>query len=64
MVHAALGETEPAQAALEQALAARDYRVAYLKDDRAFASLHGEAHFRVLLKGLGLDAFGKGLAPV
>ena len=64
MVHAALGETEPALAALEQALAARDYRVAYLKDDRAFASLRGEARFLRLLKQLGLDAFGKGLAPV
>lgn len=62
-LHAALGQAGPALDALEQAVAVRDFRVVFLKDDPHWRMLRPEPRFAVLMKRLGLDRFGPGLAP-
>jgi DNA-binding winged helix-turn-helix (wHTH) protein/Tfp pilus assembly protein PilF len=61
-LHTALGQVGPALDALEQALAVRDPRVVFLKDDPHWRALHPEPRFTALLKRLGLDRFGPGLS--
>jgi TolB-like protein/DNA-binding winged helix-turn-helix (wHTH) protein/Tfp pilus assembly protein PilF len=63
-VHAALGQTEPALDALEQAVAVHDTRVIFLKDDPHWRELRREPRFVALMKRLGLDRFGPGLTQV
>ena len=63
-LHAALGEAGPALDALEQAVAVRDTRVVFLKDDPYWRMLRPEPRFAVLMKQLGLDRLGPGLAQV
>jgi DNA-binding winged helix-turn-helix (wHTH) protein/TolB-like protein/Tfp pilus assembly protein PilF len=64
MVHAALDETAPALAALEQAFVVRDPRLIFLKDDPSWQRLRKEPRFIALRSRLGLDRFGPGLTPV
>jgi tetratricopeptide (TPR) repeat protein len=64
MVHAALGEQDAAIAQLELALAVRDTRMIYLKDDPSWAGLRQEPRFRKLMQTLALDRFGSGLTPI
>lgn len=64
MVHAALDETAPALAALEQAFVVRDARLMFLKDDPSWKRLRKEPRFTALRSRLGLDRFGPGLTPV
>jgi hypothetical protein len=61
-LHTALGQVGPALDALEQALAVRDPRVVFLKDDPHWRALHPEPRFAALLKHLGLDRFSPGLS--
>jgi len=63
-LHAALGEPGPALDALEQAVAVRDSRVVFLKDDPYWRMLRPEPRFAALMKQLGLDRLGPGLAQV
>jgi DNA-binding winged helix-turn-helix (wHTH) protein/TolB-like protein/tetratricopeptide (TPR) repeat protein len=62
-VYAALGDTEPALDALDQAFLAHDTRLIFLKDDPRVASLRQEPRFIALVHKLKLDQFGPGLAP-
>jgi len=61
-LHAALGQVGPALDALEQAVAVRDTRVVFLKDDPYWRMLRPEPRFAALLKQLRLDRFGPGLS--
>lgn len=61
MVYAGLEETRSALDALERAYAMRDPRLAYMKDDGRWTSLHADAHYRALLKRMKLDVHGRGL---
>ena len=63
-LRAALGQAGPALDALEQAVAMRDARVVFLKDDPYWRMLRPEARFAMLMKRLGLDGLGPGLSPV
>lgn len=64
MVHAALGQTAPAVAALEQAYRLRDIRLIFLKDDPCWTPLRREPGFKALLQQLRLDRYRTGLSPV
>ena len=61
-LHAALGQAQPALDALSQAVAVRDTRMVFLKDDPHWQVLHGERRFAALVKQLGLDRFGPGVS--
>jgi TolB-like protein/DNA-binding winged helix-turn-helix (wHTH) protein len=63
-LHAALGQSRQALDALEQAVAVRDNRVVFLKDDPHWRALRGEPRFAALMKQLGLDRFGPGLFQI
>ncbi len=63
-VHLALGEIGLALDALDEAMATRDTRLTFLKDDPRLAALRGEPRFAALLRRLKLDRFGPGLAPL
>ena len=63
VLQAALGETGLALDALDQAVAIRDPQLIFLKDDSRWSGLRQEARFVALLKKLGLDDYGPGLAP-
>lgn len=60
-VQAALGDAAAALASLEMAVAVRDTRVIFLKDDEHWQPLRNEPRFRELLVRLKLDRFGRGL---
>ena len=62
-VQAALGEVGPALDSLDKALAVRDQRMIFLKDDPRWVGLRTEPRFKALLVKLGLDRFGPGLSP-
>ena len=62
-VQAALGETSPALDSLDQALALRDQRLIFLKDDPRWVGLRTEPRFKALMVQLKLDRFGPGLSP-
>jgi DNA-binding winged helix-turn-helix (wHTH) protein/TolB-like protein/Tfp pilus assembly protein PilF len=55
-VQLALGETEAAMAALEQAYDVRDTRLVFLQAEHRWAPLRGSARFAALARRLGLDA--------
>jgi tetratricopeptide (TPR) repeat protein len=59
-----LGDIPAALDSLELALAVRDPRIIYLKDDWPWAPLRKEPRYRALLTRLGLDRYGPGLAPI
>ena len=59
-VHAALGESGHALAALERAYVAHDTRIAYMKDDLRWDAVRDEPRFSALLRKMNLDAFGPG----
>ncbi len=61
LVHAGLGDSGPALAALEQGWLLRDARLGFIKDQPYWTGLQGEPRFRTLLHRLGLDRFGPGL---
>jgi DNA-binding winged helix-turn-helix (wHTH) protein/tetratricopeptide (TPR) repeat protein len=61
-LRAALGRTDPALDALELAVAVRDTRVVFLKDDPSWRMLRPEPRFAALIRQLGLDRFGPGLS--
>lgn len=61
-LHAALGQVGPALDNLEQAVAVRDARVVFLKDDPYWRMLRPEPRFAALLKQLRLDHLGPGLS--
>ena len=61
-LHAALGQAQPALDALSQAVAVRDTRMVFLKDDPHWQVLRGEPRFAALMKQLGLDRFGPGVS--
>uniref|UniRef100_UPI002DD6A9D8 tetratricopeptide repeat protein n=1 Tax=Pseudorhodoferax sp. TaxID=1993553 RepID=UPI002DD6A9D8 len=63
-LHAALEQVGPALDKLEQAVAVRDARVVFLKDDPYWRTLRPEPRFAALLKQLRLDHFGPGLSQV
>lgn len=63
VLHAALDEPALALDALERAFAVRDPQLVFLKDDSRWSSLGHESRFKSLLKDLGLDRYGPGLAP-
>ncbi|MDL9997544.1 winged helix-turn-helix domain-containing protein [Variovorax sp. J22P240] len=63
-LHAALGEVEPALAALEQGFRLRETRMVFLKDDPHWTSLRAEPRFVALMKALKLDRYGPGLSPI
>jgi TolB-like protein/DNA-binding winged helix-turn-helix (wHTH) protein/Tfp pilus assembly protein PilF len=63
-LHAALGQAGPALDALEAAVAVRDTRVIFLKDDPHWRELRREPRFIALKKRLGLDRYGPGLTQV
>jgi len=62
-VQAALGEVVPALDSLDRALAVRDQRLIFLKDDPRWAGLRQEPRFKTLMVKLKLDRFGPGLSP-
>ena len=62
-VQAALGEAGPALDLLDQALAVRDQRLIFLKDDPRWVALRQEPRFKALMVHLKLDRFGPGLSP-
>ena len=62
-VQAALGEAGPALDLLDQALAVRDQRLIFLKDDPRWVGLRQEPRFKALMVKLKLDRFGPGLSP-
>ena len=62
-VQAALGETGPALDSLDKALALRDQRLIFLKDDPRWVGLRQEPRFKALMVTLKLDRFGPGLSP-
>jgi len=64
VLHAALGENALALDALEQAVAARDPQVVFLKDDPRWSGLRREPRFLALMKTLKLDGYGPGLSPI
>lgn len=61
-LRAALGQAQPALDALSQAVAVRDTRMVFLKDDPHWQVLRGEPRFAALMKQLGLDRFGPGVS--
>ena len=61
-LHAALGQVGPSLDNLEQAVAVRDARVVFLKDDPYWRMLRPEPRFAALLKQLRLDHLGPGLS--
>ena len=63
VLHAALGENALALDALDNALAIRDPQLIFVKDDSRWSGLRQEPRFVALLKKLGLDRYGPGLAP-
>jgi TolB-like protein/DNA-binding winged helix-turn-helix (wHTH) protein/tetratricopeptide (TPR) repeat protein len=63
-LQAALGQAGPALDSLERAVAVRDTRVIFLKDDPHWRALRQEPRFAALLQRLGLDRFGQGLSQV
>ena len=63
VLHAALGEAAQALDALENAYVIRDPQLVFLKDDSRWSALRQEPRFTALLKTLGLDRYGPGLAP-
>jgi TolB-like protein/DNA-binding winged helix-turn-helix (wHTH) protein/tetratricopeptide (TPR) repeat protein len=63
-VQAALGDTAAALASLEKAVAVRDTRVVFLKDDPHWRSLQKEPRFVALMARLKLNRYGPGLSPV
>lgn len=60
-VQTALGDAQGALASLEMAVAVRDPRVIFMKDDEYWQPIRHEARFRALLSRLKLDRFGRGL---
>ncbi len=64
MVHAGLGETVAALAALERAHAVRDTRLVYLNVDHVWDPIRGEPRFAALMRKLRMDRFGRGLATI
>ena len=62
-VQAALGETGPALDSLDKALALRDQRLIFLKDDPRWLGLRQQPRFKTLMVKLKLDRFGPGLSP-
>ena len=63
VLHAALGENANALDALEQAYAARDPQLVFIKDDPRWASLRKEPRFESLMRVMKLDRYGPGLSP-
>ena len=63
VLHAALGETGLALAALERAYAGRDPQLVFLKDDPRWAGLRQQPRFKALMQALRLDGYGLGLSP-
>jgi TolB-like protein/Flp pilus assembly protein TadD len=55
MVYSGLGEKDQAFAWLDQAYAAHDYNLAYLKTDRRFDNLRSDPRFAELLRRMGLQ---------
>lgn len=64
MAHAAVGDKDGALTSLELALAVRDVRMIFLKDDPAWRSLRGEPRFEALMAKLKLTGLPPGLTPV
>ena len=62
-VQASLGESGAALDSLDKALAVRDPRLIFLKDDRRWMGLRQEPRFKALMVRLRLDRFGPGLSP-
>ena len=62
-VQAALGEPGPALDSLDKALAVRDQRLIFLKDDPRWVGLRQQPRFQALMRKLQLDRFGPGLSP-
>jgi len=62
-VQAALGEVVAALDSLDRALAVRDQRLIFLKNDPRWAGLRQEPRFKALMVKLKLDRFGPGLSP-
>jgi DNA-binding winged helix-turn-helix (wHTH) protein/TolB-like protein/tetratricopeptide (TPR) repeat protein len=62
-VQAALGDTSAALDSLDRALAVRDQRLIFLKDDPRWTGLRREPRFKALMVKLKLDRFGPGLSP-
>ncbi len=60
-VHAGLGQTDAALAALERAYTQRDPRLAFVKDAPYWTGLRQQPRFRALLQKLRLDRFGPGV---
>lgn len=63
VLHAALDEPALALDTLEKAFAVRDPQLVFLKDDSRWLALRKQPRFMALLKHLGLDRYGPGLAP-
>jgi hypothetical protein len=55
MIYAALGKKEQALDRIEKGIEEREEKVAYIKVDPAFDSLHSEPRFTEILKKIGLE---------
>ncbi|MEO8310280.1 MAG: tetratricopeptide repeat protein [Caldimonas sp.] len=63
VLQAALGDSASALDSLENAYAARDPQLVFLKDDPRWSDLRREPRFAALMRAMKLDRYGPGLSP-